>query len=93
MEPTSPNPKLYDRDPLFPERRFLDMVGARVLDPGTAVAVEGVLPRPTAYVGGRLLMIGAPQAWKVIRTGETKDAVGHEWSDDGHRENVGAERG
>src|SRR5262245_19203848 len=44
-----------DRDPVPPPRDLLREVSGRVLDPGTALSVKGVIPRPTAYVGPRLI--------------------------------------
>src|SRR5688500_15191273 len=45
-----------DRDPVPPPRSSLYAVYGRVLDPATALQIEGVAPRPTAYVGPRLLV-------------------------------------
>ena len=36
------------------------MVSGRVLDPGTALAVKGVRPRSTVYVGPRLIVSRHP---------------------------------
>ena len=59
MEPTTPKeaPRHpLDRDPEAPPREVLSQLFGRVLDPGTAMRVKGVTPRPTAYVGHRLLV-------------------------------------
>ena len=42
------------RDPIMPSKRILDATQGRVLDPGTALAVPGVRPFSTVYVGPRL---------------------------------------
>ena len=44
------------REPFVPPRQVLDQVDGRVLDPGTALAVKGVRPRSTVYVGPRLIV-------------------------------------
>ena len=44
------------REPFVPPRAVLDQVSGRVLDPGTALAVKGVRPRSTLYVGPRLIV-------------------------------------
>src|SRR3954470_1160307 len=42
------------REPAVPPRHVLEQVSGRVLDPGTALQVKGVVPRSTVYVGPRL---------------------------------------
>src|ERR1700712_2176005 len=54
------------REPFVPPRQVLDMVSGRLLDPGTALAVKGVRPRSTAYVGPRLIVSMTPDAPQVI---------------------------
>ena len=44
----------------MPPRQVLDMVSGRFLDPGTALAVKGVDPRSTVYVGPRLIVAMTP---------------------------------
>src|SRR4051794_23853929 len=55
------------REPFVPPRQVLDMVSGRLLDPGTALAVKGVRPRSTAYVGPRLIVAMTPDAPQVIQ--------------------------
>ena len=59
MEPTQPpgprnDRRQLDREPTTPPRDAYSVVQGRVLDPATALFVEGVEPRPTVYVGPRL---------------------------------------
>src|SRR3978361_2020465 len=54
------------REPFVPPRQVLDMVSGRFLDPGTALAVNGVRPRSTVYVGPRLIVAMTPDAPEVI---------------------------
>ncbi len=54
------------REPFVPPRQVLDMVSGRVLDPGTALTVNGVRPRSTVYVGPRLIVAMTPDAPEVI---------------------------
>jgi len=44
------------RDPYPPPKRWLDESQGRLLDPATALAVDGVTPYSTVYVGPRLLV-------------------------------------
>ena len=44
-----------------PPADVLERVNGRVLDPSTALTVKGVDPRPTVYVGPRLLVSRGPQ--------------------------------
>src|SRR3954447_1390373 len=48
--------KQLDRDPEPPPRDSIATVQGRVLDPATAIVVQGVTPRPTVYVGPRLVV-------------------------------------
>lgn len=48
--------KPLDRDPGPPHRDTIATVGGRILDPATALQVDGVVPRPTVYVGDRLII-------------------------------------
>ncbi|MDP3893382.1 hypothetical protein, partial [Nocardioides sp.] len=43
-----------DRDPTPPPRDYIAPAQGRVLDPATALTVDGVTPRSTVYVGPRL---------------------------------------
>src|SRR3990170_6309977 len=54
------------REPFVPPRPVLDQVNGRVLDPGTALAVKGVRPRSTVYVGPRLIVSSTPETPEVI---------------------------
>jgi serine protease len=45
-----------DRDPSYPPDHVLAEVDGRVLDPGTALTVDGIVPRSTVYVGPRLVI-------------------------------------
>jgi len=56
--------------PTTPPHEAIAAVGGRVLDPATAVAIQGVVPRSTAYVGQRLLISNAVDfagALRVLR--------------------------
>lgn len=62
--------KALDRDPAPPPRDVIAPVEGRVLDPATAMAIPGVRPRPTVYVGSRLLTsraIDFDDAVRVLR--------------------------
>src|SRR4051812_31684078 len=62
--------KPLDRDPTPPSRDTLAPVQGRVLDPATAIAVDDVFPRPTVYVGPRLVIsksIDVDGALEVLR--------------------------
>ncbi len=48
---SAPPRKPLDRDPQPPPRDAISSVQGRVLDPGTALIVGDVIPRPTVYVG------------------------------------------
>lgn len=48
-------PAGQDRDPRPPRRETLAAVQGRLLDPATALTIKGVEPRPTVYVGPRLV--------------------------------------
>ncbi|MGI8523905.1 MAG: S8 family peptidase [Nocardioides sp.] len=54
------------RDPNPPGKAALSAVQGRVLDPGTAISVKGIDPRPTAYVGPRLVVSGLVDAAERI---------------------------
>jgi hypothetical protein len=67
------------REPFVPPRQVLDMVSGRFLDPGTALAVKGVRPRSTVYVGPRLIVSMTPDAAEVIQRLQTvADSLGWE---------------
>jgi len=67
------------REPFVPPRPVLDMVSGRVLDPGTALTVNGVRPRSTVYVGPRLIVSVAPGAADVVaRLQEVATSLGWE---------------
>src|SRR3978361_2070352 len=67
------------REPFVPPRQVLDMVSGRFLDPGTALAVKGVRPRSTVYVGPRLIVSMTPAAEEVIQRLQTvADSLGWE---------------
>ena len=58
--------------PSTPPRDAFSVVQGRVLDPATALFVEGVEPRPTVYVGPRLTIsksIDIDAAMEVLRPG------------------------
>ena len=56
-----------DRDPsTAAARRCSSGSQGRVLDPATAMTVEGVIPRPTVYVGPRLVVSGARDVDDVL---------------------------
>ena len=62
--------KILDRDPVPPPRDRISAVEGRVLDPATALPVEGVRPRSTVYVGPRLVVsksIDVAGALEVLR--------------------------
>ena len=64
--------KPLDREPTTPPRDAYSVVQGRVLDPGTALVVEGVEPRPTVYVGPRLTIsksIDIDAAMEVLGSG------------------------
>ena len=48
--------KPLDRDPQPPPRDAIASVQGRILDPATALTIKGVRPRPTVYVGPRLVI-------------------------------------
>ena len=56
------------REPRVPPPHVLDRVDGRVLDPGTALAVNGIRPRSTVYVGPRLLVSRGPDDEANIST-------------------------
>ncbi len=56
-----------DRDPAYPPDHVLAEVDGRILDPGTAIAVDGIRPRPTVYVGPRLLISATRDRDEVLR--------------------------
>ena len=59
-----------DRDPRRRRRDAWTGAQGRVLDPATAIEVDGVLPRPTVYVGPRLTIskaIDVGEALQVLR--------------------------
>ena len=67
------------REPFVPPRQVLDMVSGRFLDPGTALAVNGVRPRSTVYVGPRLIVAETPDTAEVIeRLREVAETLGWE---------------
>jgi len=49
-------PARLNRDPAPPAQERIDSVQGRLLDPATALVVRGVVPRPTVYVGPRLVV-------------------------------------
>ena len=55
-EEKRPARKPLDRDPAPPRPAVIAGLEGRVLDPATAITVKGVTPRPTVYVGPRLLI-------------------------------------
>lgn len=59
-------PARLHRDPAPPRKSVLGTVNGRVLDPSTALTVQGVAPRPTVYVGPRLIVSAARDADDVL---------------------------
>src|SRR4051812_34344332 len=60
----------FDRDPVPPPGSLMSAVDGRLLDPATAIAVNGVVPRPTVYVGPRLVVskaVNFDDALEVLR--------------------------
>ena len=69
-EKKRPARKPLDRDPRPPHSATIAAVQGRLLDPATALVVDGVVPRPTVYVGPRLLVsksIDVESAIEVLR--------------------------
>ena len=68
QKPTPRKP--LDRDPRPPRPDVIAAVEGRLLDPATAITVKGVTPRPTVYVGPRLVVSKAVDfegALRVLR--------------------------
>ncbi|WP_180934906.1 hypothetical protein [Nocardioides ungokensis] len=94
MQPSDDQPrarKPLDREPAVPPRSTLAPVQGRVLDPGTAITVKGVDPRPTVYVGPRVLVsasvdfegalevlraVARPLKWEVVPRPEDPRTAG-----------------
>ena len=64
--PVRRSPRSLLREPRVPPQRFLDKVDGRVLHPSTALTVKGIVPRPTVYVGPRLLVSRGPRDEEAV---------------------------